>query len=34
MWYSTSSSSAIHDGDAPSTNDVKVGKKKTIVKFP
>jgi hypothetical protein len=34
MWSSTSSSSARHAGDAMSTTDVKVGKKKTSVKFP
>jgi hypothetical protein len=34
MWSSTSSASASHVGDAPSTSDVKVGKKKTTVKFP
>jgi hypothetical protein len=34
VWSSTSSTSARHAGDAPSTSDVKVGKKKTTVKFP
>jgi hypothetical protein len=34
MWSSTSSAPARHAGDAPSTSDVKVGKKKTTVKFP
>jgi hypothetical protein len=34
MWSSTSSASARHVGDAPSTSDIKVGKKKTTVKFP
>jgi hypothetical protein len=29
-----SSASARHVGDTPSTSDVKVGKKKTTVKFP
>jgi hypothetical protein len=31
MWSSTSSA---HAGHTPSTSDVKVGKKRTIVKFP
>jgi hypothetical protein len=34
MWSSTSSTSIGHAGDTPSTSDVKVGKKKTTVKFP
>jgi hypothetical protein len=34
MWSSTSSAPAGHAGDTPSTSDVKVGKKKTTVKFP
>jgi hypothetical protein len=34
MWSSTSSAPARHVGDTPSTSDVKVGKKKTTVKFP
>jgi hypothetical protein len=34
MWSSTSSTSARHAGDTPSTSDFKVGKKKTTVKFP
>jgi hypothetical protein len=34
MCSSTSSASAEHANDTPSTSDVKVGKKKTIVKFP
>jgi hypothetical protein len=34
MWSSTSSASARHASDALSTSDVKVGKKKTAVKFP
>jgi hypothetical protein len=34
MWSSTSSASARHAGDTPSTSDVKVGKKKATVKFP
>jgi hypothetical protein len=34
MWSSTSSAPAGHDGDAPSTSEVKVDKKKTTVKFP
>jgi hypothetical protein len=34
MWSSMSSAPARHDGDAPSTSDVKFGKKNTIVKFP
>jgi hypothetical protein len=34
MWSSTSSASAGHAGDTPSTSDVKVGKKKKTVKFP
>jgi hypothetical protein len=33
MFSSTSSSPAGHDGDTPSTSNVKVGKKKTTVKF-
>jgi hypothetical protein len=34
MWSSTSSTFAGHAVDTPSTSDVKVGKKKTTVKFP
>jgi hypothetical protein len=34
MWSSTSLIPDGHDGDAPSTSEVKFGKKKTIVKFP
>jgi hypothetical protein len=34
MWSSTSSTPARHTNDAPSTSDVKVGKKKIAVKFP
>jgi hypothetical protein len=34
MWSSTSSASVGHAGDTPSTSDVQVGKKKTVVKFP
>jgi hypothetical protein len=34
MWSSTSLVPTRHDGDAPSTSDVKFGKKKTIAKFP
>jgi hypothetical protein len=34
MWSSTSSAPVRHDGDTPSTSDVKVGKKKTSIKFP
>jgi hypothetical protein len=33
MWSSTSSASARHAGDTPSTSDIKDGKKKTTVKF-
>jgi hypothetical protein len=34
MWSSASSASTGHTDDTPSTSDVKVGKKKKIVKFP
>jgi hypothetical protein len=34
MWSTMSSTSVGHAGDTPSTSDVKVGKKKTTVKFP
>jgi hypothetical protein len=34
MWSSTSLAPTRHVGDDPSTSHVKVGKKKTIVKFP
>jgi hypothetical protein len=34
MWSSTSLASTGHAGDTPSTSDIKVGKKKTTVKFP
>jgi hypothetical protein len=34
MWSSTSSAPTGHVGYAPSTSDVKVGKKKTTIKFP
>jgi hypothetical protein len=34
MWSFTSSAPASHVDDTPSTSDVKVGKKKKIVKFP
>jgi hypothetical protein len=34
MWSSTSSASAGHADDTPSTSDIKVGKKKKTVKFP
>jgi hypothetical protein len=34
MWSSMSSAFVGHVDDTPSTSDVKVGKKKTIVKFP
>jgi hypothetical protein len=34
VWSSISSSPIGHVGDTPSTSDVKVGKKKTPVKFP
>jgi hypothetical protein len=34
MWSSTSSAPAGYAGDAPSTSDVKVGKKKKTIKFP
>jgi hypothetical protein len=34
IWSSTSSASAIHVGDALSTSDIQVRKKKTTVKFP
>jgi hypothetical protein len=34
MWSSTSSASYIHVSDTPSPSDVKVGKKKTTIKFP
>jgi hypothetical protein len=34
MWSSTSSASAGHANDTPSTSDVKVSKKNTTVKFP
>jgi hypothetical protein len=34
MWSSVSSASARHVGDAPSTSDIQVGKKKTNVKLP
>jgi hypothetical protein len=34
MWYSTSSAPTRYAGNTSSTNDVKVGKKYTIVKFP
>jgi hypothetical protein len=34
MWFSMSSASARHASDAPSTSDIKVGKKKMIVKLP
>jgi hypothetical protein len=33
MWSSTSSAPVEHVGDTPSSSDVKVGKKNTIVKF-
>jgi hypothetical protein len=34
MWSSISSDPVGHVGDTPSTSDIKVGKKKTTVKFP
>ena len=34
MWSSMSSSPSRHVGDAPSTSDVQVVKKKTTAKFP
>jgi hypothetical protein len=34
MWSSTSSALDLHAGDAPSTSEVKVGKKKTTINFP
>jgi hypothetical protein len=34
MWSSTSSALDVHVGDALSTSGIKVGKKKTTVKFP
>jgi hypothetical protein len=34
MWSFTSSSRTRHAGDTPSTSDIKVGKKKTTIKFP
>jgi hypothetical protein len=34
MWSSTSSAFARHANDTPSPSDIKVGKKKTTVKFP
>jgi hypothetical protein len=34
IWSSTSSASARHTSDTPSTSDIKAGKKKTTVKFP
>jgi hypothetical protein len=34
IWSSISSASTCHTSDTPSTSDIKVGKKKTIVKFP
>jgi hypothetical protein len=34
MWSSMSSASAGHASDTLSTSDIKVGKKKTTVKFP
>jgi hypothetical protein len=34
MWSSTSSAPAGHASDAPSTSDIKFGKKKRTVKFP
>jgi hypothetical protein len=34
MWSSTSSAPVGHASDAPSTSDIKVGKKKTTIKFP
>jgi hypothetical protein len=34
VWSSMSSTPARHASDAPSTSDIKVGKKKTSVKFP
>jgi hypothetical protein len=34
MWSTTSSASARHFGDTLTTSDVKVGKKKTTIKFP
>jgi hypothetical protein len=34
MWSSTSSTPFRHAGDSSSTSDIKVGKKKTTVKFP
>ena len=34
IWSSTSSTLAGYAGDAPSTSDVKVGKKKKTFKFP
>jgi hypothetical protein len=34
MWSSMSSAPTGHVGDTPSTSDVKLGKKKTTVKFP
>jgi hypothetical protein len=34
MWSSISSAPVGHFGDAPSTSDVKVGKKKKTLKFP
>jgi hypothetical protein len=33
MWFSTSSTSASHVGDTLYTSDIKVGKKKTTIKF-
>jgi hypothetical protein len=34
VWSSMSSTPGRHVGDAPSTSDIKVGKKKTTIKFP
>jgi hypothetical protein len=34
MWSSRSSAPIGHVGDTPSTSDIKVGKKKTTIKFP
>jgi hypothetical protein len=34
MWSSVASAFSRHAGDAPSTSDIQVGKKKTTIKFP
>jgi hypothetical protein len=34
MWSSMSSNPVGHDGDTPSTSDIKIGKKNRTIKFP